>query len=107
MPDEITEQQAVKIAEWTGAEVKGVNGNFIKVGLGMIRVQDWISSPQGEVAMMDRAIIEGNTITFWPCEPDLIGCEIIETSLSKEHFSKTRNQSLQLAILEMLGRKIS
>ena len=97
MPDKITEQQAVKIAEWVGAEVKGVNGKFIRVGEEMITVQEWLSSPEGEVAMMnrvdkDRWIQKHSSYTY------TIG-------LQAEVYGTSRNHALQLSILEMLGRK--
>lgn len=106
MPDEITEQQAVKIAEWAGVEVKGVNGNFIRVGLGMIKVQDWLSSPEGEVAMMDKLNgVMSKCIEFIHFTTGIYKVKISPYFMEIAGEAPTRSQALQLAILKMMGKE--
>ena len=49
------EQDAVKIAEWLNIEVDWVNDRPKILGLsGRWFLLEWLSSPEGEVAMMDK-----------------------------------------------------
>ena len=86
--DGITLVQIVRILKWLGVSSKTVD-------------EDWLSSPQGEVAMMDK-LRELNLDTSI-C--NRIVSVTVHVDISYHGMSTTRNQALQLAILEMLGKE--
>ena len=99
MPNEITLIQQAKIMKWLGIPFKNVD-------------EDYLSSPEGEVAMMDTLC--PYSAVFFDVEfssgPDKYEVEIqpfTDVVGADNYFGKalTRNQALQLAILEMLGKE--
>ena len=115
MPNEITqEQDAVKIAEWLGIDMPEpgywkIDGkqmlysykNLLTCVENILGFSRWLTSPGGEVAMMDKAIKEWGYVQFDWNGKGLFFCQTGKIVKS----APTRNAALQLAILEMLEGK--
>ena len=109
MPNEINQEQAVKIAEWIGARVKGNHWRF--KGKKWDSAESVIGSDSGEVAMILKILeVASIHIEVHEFDPNLF-------DLHTEHFDKRKfnldaeiigkplNIALQLAILAMLKGK--
>jgi len=97
----ITHLQVLRIAKWLGNKYPGsANG-----------VDCWLSSPEGEVAMLDKLGDKTNGIVFnkiqrWHVSfPDLRSDYEVGEDITFSGAHENRSQALQLAILEMLGKE--
>ena len=118
MTNEITEEQdAVKIAEWLGWEDTHKQNIWFLPDHNIKTAHDlekYLSSPEGEVAMMDRL---GGMELKLCISPATIHCDFHEVFINARDFRfseetwvgsgvrKTRNAALQLAILAMLEKE--
>lgn len=110
----ITQEQAVKIAEWLGFRDAERCGHLFHEVHGPKKPDlfpAWLSSPEGEVAMMDKLEELGEDIFN---EGALGDSRVVSIQVSGDGTgtsmlfgdSPTRNEALQLAILEMIeGRE--
>ena len=130
MPNEIAQKKAVKISEWLGVKPeydeedrtgcwvlnndllwirgKGIELECAKWEDGLIK---WLSSLEGEVAMMNKLAKNGMSLSVHP--PRLgdyyfkVGIYTLysRVSLNFSNEAPTRNAALQQAILAMLEEK--
>lgn len=114
----ITQEQAVKIAEWLGGLYsrptwlkRWINGERREKENEI--AQFWLSSSDGSEAMMDKLLSDKFLIFFEDSRetPGLIEIELERDGtrgpkcIIVELKAPTRNAALKLAILEMLGGK--
>jgi len=111
MPNEITEKDAVRIAEFLGFTYDfqyGWQHCELRKSLAREEMASWLSSPEGEVAMMDRLFSTGWDVSFWHARGDRVGCRLEDRSSDDdlirgfEEAATTRNKAFKLATLEML-----
>lgn len=109
MSNEITQEQVVKIVEWLGAVYSSTSKSIMHhkdwdLGKDYYQIYHWLSSPKGEVAMMDK--LEKTHQIFWDSQRGRLDIIPYEQKDEMDFICKarqdTRNQALKLAILEML-----
>lgn len=121
--DEITEQQAVLIAKWVGFAYDfqyGWQHCELHKSLATEEIQNWLSSPEGEVAMIVKILQRGvganvefeHVDHYYKAGEKITGlfqyCAVMapeKGGKNGEGVSKTLSGALIKAILEMLGRK--
>lgn len=107
--DKTPEEKAVMIAEF--AVRNPHEGELIVSGGGWTTCKKWLSSPEGEVAMMDRLWEERILPKYWHSGQDgsVMSCQLNNNGWRTPRvnvtskFCKTRNAALQEAIMEMIG----
>ena len=105
MMTEITqEQRAAKIAEWIGFK-KGAGENWFSKSTPVFFCDnDWLSTLEGEVAIMDKLLADGMGIFIDPIEGSVVVI-ICWPDDTAQGTAPTRNAALQQAISAMLERK--
>jgi len=107
---------AEKIAEWLGFRLAERGGHLFHEVIGPKKPElfpDWLSFPEGEVAMMDKLMDNPEhelihnwfRITFGKSSIGTFNCSIPKVNHQEEPYKgsgSNRNEALQKAILEML-----
>lgn len=101
-----TEEQLKKIAEWMELNISKTteyNKNKPLVWSYGREFEDWLHSPEGQAAVMDKLSAGGKMVTFIPVgrSRETYGCLL---AMVDSH-AKTRQEALINAVLKMLEAK--